>query len=1777
MDNTEIIRQINDAWLNIDVAHKDVFNPFEMLSTEDADDFYKKLTWLLMQPDYFSFICKHILNIELLPIQCLVLKEIWGRKFPMLVGSRGFGKALKPTEKIRVKHGWKEIQHIEVGDQVYGSDGNLCNVQYKTELQTDLKFYRIFLDDGRTIDCCEDHLWKVWDGQWQVLKTKNMIENCTNYAIPINKPLNESDTDLPIHPYVVGFLLGAPCSLRTKTVKILSKDEECVEKVNKLLPYGYEITGPVGDYLISKFNETFRSFSELCDDIGIYGLYSEERFIPDQYKYSGRNNAEFLLRGLMDGGSFYEGEQLVFSTFSERLRDDVIDLMRSLGIKCVPDLFHRENRLPNYRIMVYPNENKNYIQKIEPINNHNGYCIQVDSPDRTYITKNYIVTHNTFLLSLYCMLRALLLPGRKIVVVGAAFRQSKFLYEYMDTIWKNAPILRDICDKNSGPRSQIDMCRMTLNGSIISALPIGDGSKIRGMRANDIIADEFACLERNTLIQTDLGLIKIKDYLDGNVQSLVNINGELETPDKIFITPKTDVYKITTQNGYSFQCSSIHKVLSTDGWKIAKDLTNKDKLFLDVNDFFPSDNQVVNDVILDDKLAWLMGILVSEGTVTNRNYISIKNTDKQLIDKILQQYSEYNWGITYKEAYQDGRGWNCNESWELKYSDTDFRTTLRNMGVDYVTSHDKEIPSGILKSPRSTIIAFLSGLFEGDGTAFNYVDKGKKRIGVAYYSVNETLITQLQILLLKFGIVSSKTKKKSKISKSVNYMLSIRGENAYKIYELLNVIKWKDKFNNADFLVKKPTIIKRGNRLLCQTTYGNKNKHLGVFDTIEECEKAFEDFYKTARVVIKVKSVEKLPEQEVLYDFHMPETHSFIGNGFVQHNSMNRDIFENVIAGFGAVAAKPSENVQKVASAKKAKELNFDISTLYNKADEYIDKSNQIVLSGTAYYDFNHFAAYWKKWKTIIESGGDSHFIKNNVFNGELPPASFNWEDYSVIRIPVDLVPEGFMDEGQIARSKATVHNGIYLMEFGACGHPQTPIVTQDGIKPIIDVKIGDKVLTHKGRFKPVLKKTFRPYNGQVLKIKSYGYYQPLIFTIDHPFWENKDIFQELREIDHLSLAPLHELSNKVELSCVDICTNFVERDDYIYPRSSQSKITNEHRTELINRYKKGETAKSLAQSFGLSTSGVYQIIYDKRKPKNSLNKNIRLDLNFGKVVGYYASEGSIGSDGRTCEFALDGHVNETLETYIQELDRAIYESTGIIPKCYKKKRNTISVCINSRVFSEVIKNICPGDCYTKLIKHDILFSNKEFLKGFIIGVWNGDGHIRKDLATIQLTNKNLINQIKMALSCFGINSSFLKVNKKSKTLINGKPVNQSNAWKLNISGNDFVKFMSIFYNTKIENGNRKNKIRFEESCIYDFKNRELIDYNGFVYNLEVDEDHSYSTPNATMHNCFTTDSQGFFKRSLIESCVGTRDKPVLIGDKEVYFDPVLKGNSKRRYIMGVDPASEVDNFSIVILEVHEDHRRIVYSWTTTRQGHIAKVQKKLVDDNNFYSYCARKIRELTRLFNVEHIAIDAQGGIAVYEALHDSNQLKPDELPFWEVIEDDKPKETDDQAGLHIIEMCQFAKYEWYAEANHGLRKDLENKVLIFPRFDPVTIGLSIEEDVANNRIYDTLEDCVMEIEELKNELSLIEITASVNGRERWDTPEVKVGVGKKERMRKDRYSSLLMANMAARRLSNQLAQAPYTFYGGFAEVKTKKKDEDSSTGYTGPAWFTEQMKDVY
>jgi hypothetical protein len=100
------------------------------------------------------------------------------------------------------------------------------------------------------------------------------------------------------------------------------------------------------------------------------------------------------------------------------------------------------------------------------------------------------------------------------------------------------------------------------------------------------------------------------------------------------------------------------------------------------------------------------------------------------------------------------------------------------------------------------------------------------------------------------------------------------------------------------------------------------------------------------------------------------------------------------------------------------------------------------------------------------------------------------------------------------------------------------------------------------------------------------------------------------------------------------------------------------------------------------------------------------------------------------------------------------------------------------------------------------------------------------------------------------------------------------------------------------------------------------------------------------------------------------------------------------------------------------------------------------------------------------------------------------------------------------------------------------------------------------------------MEIESLKDELATIEHTQTTSGRDKWDTPQTVEAGGKKGRLRKDRYSSVLMANEVAHTLHNQLSGTEHKFVGGYAS-----QDKGSKKGqlYTGPDHLVKKMTGVY
>lgn len=327
----------------------------------------------------------------------------------------------------------------------------------------------------------------------------------------------------------------------------------------------------------------------------------------------------------------------------------------------------------------------------------------------------------------------------------------------------------------------------------------------------------------------------------------------------------------------------------------------------------------------------------------------------------------------------------------------------------------------------------------------------------------------------------------------------------------------------------------------------------------------------------------------------------------------------------------------------------------------------------------------------------------------------------------------------------------------------------------------------------------------------------------------------------------------------------------------------------------------------------------------------------------------------------------------------------------------------------------------------------------------------------------------------------------------------------------------------------------------------------------------------------FARDTDGFYKRSVIEKCVAKEENNIIMPITGLAkFSVTNRGKQNSKYVIGIDPASERDNFSIIVLELLADHVRIVHCWTSTRRVHSEYIKAGLTQENDFYSFCARKIRDLRTIFPCDCIGIDGQGGgVAIEEALKDKDKIKANEAMILPAIDPNKSRPTDDLSGEHILHVFQAADSEWLSTANHNLRKDLEDRLLLFPEFDTVTLGFAIEDDKLSQRKYDTLEDCMLEIEELKDELASIVHGSTNAGRDTFTTPEEKLPGGKKGRQRKDRYSALLIANYLARNISRAKPKVEYEPYGGF--VGTLGKADGGSAKFSGPDWFVQGAKKYY
>jgi len=250
---------------------------------------------------------------------------------------------------------------------------------------------------------------------------------------------------LPIPPYVLGALLGDG-SISGAAIKISSNDMEIIDRFRDLLPdYTLNKDTSNNNYIISyKYKKAGFWKNPLKEAIINLGVNKKSftKFIPEMYKYSSVEQRLEIVRGLLDtDGSINKDGAIEFCSVSKLLLEDLAYIIRSLGIRCQIGEEKREGELHTlptghvgkrslmYRLFIRTdlpvfylprklsritqrkNTSRIAIKTIEYKQDYSATCIEVGNKSKLFLTRNFIVTHNSYWAGDGCVLHLMITDG----------------------------------------------------------------------------------------------------------------------------------------------------------------------------------------------------------------------------------------------------------------------------------------------------------------------------------------------------------------------------------------------------------------------------------------------------------------------------------------------------------------------------------------------------------------------------------------------------------------------------------------------------------------------------------------------------------------------------------------------------------------------------------------------------------------------------------------------------------------------------------------------------------------------------------------------------------------------------------------------------------------------------------------------------------------------------------------------------------------------------------------------------------------------------------------------------------------------------------------------------------------------------------------------------------------------------------------------------------------------------------------------------------------------
>ena len=353
--------------------------------------------------------------------------------FVIVAGRPSMGKAQPLDANVKTLTGWKRMGELRLGDELASVDGRRSRVAGLFPQGVE-QLYRVTFSDGRSTEVSGNHLWRIYYRGWReprTLTTECVAEMLRakryRHRLWIDMPSGDygHSQALPLDPWLLGALLGDG-TLSGSSLRFSTSQQEMLERLGQRAGEGFLLRAVGGyDWRIVQASGAHRKglmgvapngLMEALRSLGLWGIRSGEKFVPDIYLTAAREPRLELLRGLMDTDGWVERwGSTRFCSSSERLARDVAELVRSLGGWCsvrkrsttrgrafVCNIHYAEPksvfRLSFKRDRAWTEPRRKWrpvVLSIVPSRVTETQCIAVTHPSGLYITDDYVVTHNT--------------------------------------------------------------------------------------------------------------------------------------------------------------------------------------------------------------------------------------------------------------------------------------------------------------------------------------------------------------------------------------------------------------------------------------------------------------------------------------------------------------------------------------------------------------------------------------------------------------------------------------------------------------------------------------------------------------------------------------------------------------------------------------------------------------------------------------------------------------------------------------------------------------------------------------------------------------------------------------------------------------------------------------------------------------------------------------------------------------------------------------------------------------------------------------------------------------------------------------------------------------------------------------------------------------------------------------------------------------------------------------------------------------------------------------